>query len=755
MQLMPDTAEALGVDRYDWRQNIEGGAKYLRNLWDRLDPRALDTKKSNLGKYGAKGVKDKWEATAIAYYSGGGGFNRIARDAAKAGYIDKDGMIDWKKYSRETGDYEKRVAYARSIHDPAHRIQKSRYKRKGRGYTIEVPEEHVSDIGRANFSDEFKLGTTNSPKTPTTGKPTIVYIGDSTTGGMKRYLEQAAKDSGQDVKVFHINGAGAAVMHTMVTGERNPVSKAIGTRREDQALDFAKQIAELKSQGPVSIRIATIGGNDRWRTGRGLDSYTEKYVKPLFQMVDEVGGSGRAKTYKNDLRNKEINSHYKKVAADLGVSYYQARGEEGKPQTFGSAWGPSEKYPFRKDQSRAKYYRRQAQERFKFTQSSLAKPISEPKETTLTPAKPVREPTIAGRPISKVPEYLRDYFSVFTDEPIKADTKITTPPGAPSQIEAPTKPAPVPEDPHAGHDHEPRPRTPLDMSRFKKGHGGSMLAPFRGADGVNIKSTSRTHANPAMHNYLRSLSGFAGKKWYVEDISQAGGGSMRPHASHQHGRDVDLAIPTLTKNPHDGSYMSIYRARNRKRWNFATVYPNKEHAKWRDGRALLDTETSLKLVRHSLPGAEKIFLDRNLVTPIKNHAKELMHTGQMDQEEYNKINKVLRHSAGHRGHFHVRLKKKLDPNTFIPSKPTPLPDPPEIEIPEPVVAKTPLPKKPEITAPPTTSGKGTTIAGRPVDKVPEYLRDYFSPFVDEPEKTPPTNDLKKMVESHLKKYFGI
>jgi soluble lytic murein transglycosylase-like protein len=38
MQLMPETAAELGVsDPFDIRQNIDGGARYLRRMLDRFD----------------------------------------------------------------------------------------------------------------------------------------------------------------------------------------------------------------------------------------------------------------------------------------------------------------------------------------------------------------------------------------------------------------------------------------------------------------------------------------------------------------------------------------------------------------------------------------------------------------------------------------------------------------------------------------------------------------------------------------------
>ena len=36
MQLMPETADNLGVDPYDEKENIEGGAHYLRQMLDKF-----------------------------------------------------------------------------------------------------------------------------------------------------------------------------------------------------------------------------------------------------------------------------------------------------------------------------------------------------------------------------------------------------------------------------------------------------------------------------------------------------------------------------------------------------------------------------------------------------------------------------------------------------------------------------------------------------------------------------------------------
>ena len=65
MQLMPGTAQTVGVNREDWRQNIEGGTRYLSRMYKRYN-----------GK-----TPYPWVAASMAYFTGPGNINKTLRSA--------------------------------------------------------------------------------------------------------------------------------------------------------------------------------------------------------------------------------------------------------------------------------------------------------------------------------------------------------------------------------------------------------------------------------------------------------------------------------------------------------------------------------------------------------------------------------------------------------------------------------------------------------------------------------------------------
>ncbi len=123
---------------------------------------------------------------------------------------------------------------------------------------------------------------------------------------------------------------------------------------------------------------------------------------------------------------------------------------------------------------------------------------------------------------------------------------------------------------------------------------------------------------------FRAEAGFEGDL-YIGAMSQRNGRRLRPHRSHQSGRDVDVRLPAM---PHaEGFKLEIDEVD----W----------HATW----ALIDT-----FVRTG--DVEIIFLERKLRHRLKRAGMAL----GADDERVSTVMRKIRHSPGHTAHIHVRFR---------------------------------------------------------------------------------------------------
>jgi LysM repeat protein len=116
-------------------------------------------------------------------------------------------------------------------------------------------------------------------------------------------------------------------------------------------------------------------------------------------------------------------------------------------------------------------------------------------------------------------------------------------------------------------------------------------------------------------------------------MSRRVGRRLRPHKSHQSGRDVDVRLPAM---PH---------ARKRARLRSDDV---DWHAAWALIEAFVDTGA-----------VQSIYLERQLQRRLRRAAKGM----GANMDRINAIihpNGVVRHSPGHTGHIHIRFRCSLE-----------------------------------------------------------------------------------------------
>lgn len=127
-------------------------------------------------------------------------------------------------------------------------------------------------------------------------------------------------------------------------------------------------------------------------------------------------------------------------------------------------------------------------------------------------------------------------------------------------------------------------------------------------------------------------------KLMIGDISFRRGRSMHPHKSHRSGRDIDISYPRHEPPP------------NYRRFHYVR-------------RSNLDVKKTLSLMKDLLEGGhvEYIFMDRWFQKLLREEALAQGATEEWVEEifqypDYSGGTAIIRHSPGHRNHFHVRFK---------------------------------------------------------------------------------------------------
>ena len=108
MQLLAGTAQTVGVNRQDWRQNIEGGTRYLSRMYKRYN-----------GK-----TPYPWVAASMSYFTGPGNIDKTLKSATKLNMEIVDYVI--MKKNQKSKYHTSIFNYANAIYDNNHRRNRKR-----------------------------------------------------------------------------------------------------------------------------------------------------------------------------------------------------------------------------------------------------------------------------------------------------------------------------------------------------------------------------------------------------------------------------------------------------------------------------------------------------------------------------------------------------------------------------------------------------------------------------------------------------
>ncbi|MGD8869752.1 MAG: penicillin-insensitive murein endopeptidase, partial [Gemmatimonadales bacterium] len=166
---------------------------------------------------------------------------------------------------------------------------------------------------------------------------------------------------------------------------------------------------------------------------------------------------------------------------------------------------------------------------------------------------------------------------------------------------------------------------------------------LRSGPGYRVRTPSRAYGTNEAVEFINRVFGRVHQRYpeaptlAIGDLSYRRGGRMRPHISHQSGRDADIAYYTVGRESDDG---------------FVVATPENLDVPltWYLLKSFIDTEAvQYVFVDYELQAVLYEYVERRGAT-----REELERWFQYPRE--NTTAGLLRHSRGHDDHFHIRFR---------------------------------------------------------------------------------------------------
>lgn len=180
---------------------------------------------------------------------------------------------------------------------------------------------------------------------------------------------------------------------------------------------------------------------------------------------------------------------------------------------------------------------------------------------------------------------------------------------------------------------------------YGKANGGRLYngVPLKDGPGLQVRSKARAYATERTTRLIRAALADVKARWpdapeaIAGDLSQRGGGRIRPHASHQSGRDADISY--------------YYRGNVQLPNLYPITYETLDAVKtWHLFKTLIDTGK-----------VEFIFAVRPVQRALYEYARSIGYTEEELEPilQYPRPNSaregIIRHVSGHDTHFHIRF----------------------------------------------------------------------------------------------------